>query len=87
GDQRVYLTPSLEVTLGWLEGNPITVDLPFTVVLEVEDTPPQLKGATATNQLKDADCKGGAKVKVPPFVEKGETIKVDTRTGEYIERA
>jgi elongation factor P len=87
GDQRVYLTPSLEVTLGRLEGNPITLELPFTVVLEVEETPPQLKGATATNQLKDADCKGGAKVKVPPFIEKGEKIKIDTRTGEYIERA
>jgi len=87
GDQRVYLVPSLEVTIGWMEGSPVTVDLPFTVVLEVEDTPPHLKGATATNQLKDAECKGGAKVKVPPFVEKGETIRVDTRTGEYIERA
>ncbi len=87
GDQRVYLTPSLEATIGWMEGSPITVELPFTVVLEVEETPPQLKGATATNQLKDATCKGGARVRVPPFVEKGEAIKVDTRTGEYMERA
>ncbi|MEA3367786.1 MAG: elongation factor P [Planctomycetota bacterium] len=87
GGHRVYLTPSLEVAIGWMEGNPVTADLPFTVVLEVEDTPPQLKGATATNQLKDAVCKGGARVRVPPFVEKGERIKVDTRTGEYMERA
>jgi len=87
GDRHVFLTPSLEVTIGWLDGSPVTVDLPFTVVLEVEDTPPQLKGATATNQMKDAVCKGGARVKVPPFVEKGEKIKVDTRSGEYLERA
>jgi len=87
GDQRVYLTPSLEVTIGFMDRKPITAELPFTVVLEVEDTPPQLKGATATNQLKDAECKGGARIRVPPFIEKGEKIKVDTRTGAYIERA
>jgi len=87
GDDRVYLTPSLEVTVGWMEGNPITVELPFTVILEVEDTPPQLKGATATNQLKEAGCAGGARIRVPPFIENGQKIKVDTRDGEYIEKA
>ena len=61
--------------------------MPFTVVLTVEDTPPQLKGATATNQTKEAICEGGARIKVPPFVENGTKIKVDTRTGEYLERA
>jgi len=53
----------------------------------VTATPPQVKGATATNQLKDAICDSGAKVKVPPFVENGEQINVDTRTGEYLGRA
>ena len=57
------------------------------VELTVVDTPPQVKGATATNQLKDALCEGGAKVRVPPFVENGTKIKVDTRTGEYLGRA
>ena len=87
GDRSVYLTPSLQVTLGRMDGKPVTCELPFTVELAVEDTPPSLKGATATNQMKEALCEGGAKVKVPPFVENGTRIRVDTRTGEYLERA
>ena len=55
--------------------------------LLVVDTPPQVKGATATNQLKEAVCEGGAKIKVPPFVENGTKVNVDTRTGEYLGRA
>ena len=63
------------------------MDLPNTVELKVIETPPQVKGATATNQLKEALCEGGAKIKVPPFVENGTLVKVDTRTGEYLGRA
>ena len=87
GEASVYLTPNLQVTLGRMDGKPVTLELPFTVELVVEDTPPSLKGATATNQMKEALCEGGAKVKVPPFVENGTRIRVDTRTGEYLERA
>lgn len=87
GDQALYLTPNLEVTLGRMDGRAITVDLPFTVELLVQDTPPAMKGATATNQMKDALCEGGARVKVPPFIDNGTRIKVDTRNGEYLERA
>lgn len=87
GEESVYLTPNFQVTLGRMDGKPVTLELPFTVELVVEDTPPFLKGAAATNQMKEARCEGGAKVKVPPFVENGTHIKVDTRTGEYLERA
>ena len=87
GDQSVYLTPNLEVTLGRMDGKPVTCELPFTVELLVEDTPPSLKGATASNQSKEARCEGGARFKVPPFVDNGTRIRVDTRTGEYLERA
>ena len=87
GDQSVYLTPNITLEIGFVEGKAITVELPNTVELTVVDTPPQVKGATATNQLKDALCEGGAKVKVPPFVEIDTKIKVDTRTGEYLGRA
>ena len=87
GEASVYLTPNLEVTLGRMDGKPVTAELPFTVELVVQDTPPSLKGATATNQVKEALCEGGARVKVPPFVENGTRIRVDTRTGEYLERA
>ncbi len=87
GDQSVFLTPNLEVILGRMDGKAITAELPVTVELLIKDTPPGLRGATATNQMKDAVCEGGARVKVPPFIESGTRIKVDTRTGEYIERA
>jgi len=87
GDQAVYLTPNITLEIGFVDGKAITVELPNTVELAVVDTPPQVKGATATNQLKDAVCESGAKVKVPPFVENGTIIKVDTRTGEYLGRA
>ena len=60
--------------------------LPNTVDLKVTDAPPVVKGATATNQNKTATLETGVKVQVPPFVEIGETIRVDTRSGEYVER-
>jgi elongation factor P len=87
GPQSVYLTPNLECTVGFVEGKAVLVDLPFTVELVVADTPPELRGATVTNVMKEAVCEGGARVKVPSFVTNGERIKVDTRTGEYLSRA
>jgi len=65
------------------EGKPVTVALPNTVDLEVADTPPKIKDATATNQYKQATLETGAAIMVPPFVETGEIVRVDTRTGEY----
>jgi elongation factor P len=87
GDRRVYLKENLVLEVGFADGEPAVVDLPNTVELTVVDTPPQVKGATATNQLKEAVCEGGARIRVPPFVENGQTVKVDTRTGEYLGRA
>lgn len=87
GDDRVYLSPNIKLDISMVEGKIVTIELPNTVELTVKDVPPQVKGATATNQLKDAECEGGARVKVPPFVENGEVIRVDTRTGEYLGRA
>lgn len=87
GEDRVYLRPNLQIMVAFVEGRPLSVELPFTVELKIVDTPPGIKGATATNQSKDAICEGGARVKVPPFVDIGEIIKVDTRTGEYLGRA
>jgi len=87
GGQRVYLAPNIALEVAFVAGRAVSVELPNTVELTVQDTPPQVKGATATNQLKDALCQGGARVKVPPFVENGQVIKVDTRSGEYLGRA
>jgi elongation factor P len=87
GDKDVYLMPNMELEISFAEGQAVSIELPNTVELTIVDTPPQIKGATATNQLKDATCEGGAKIRVPPFVENGTVVKVDTRTGEYLGRA
>jgi elongation factor P len=87
GDNSVYLAENIPIEVSFVDGQAVTAELPNTVELKVVDTPPQVKGATATNQLKDAVCEGGAKIRVPPFVENGTIVKVDTRTGEYLGRA
>ena len=65
---------------------PLALVLPNSVDLLVTDTPPAIKGATAPNQYKKATCETGLEVMVPPFVEPNEMIRVDTRSGEYLER-
>jgi elongation factor P len=70
-----------------LNGQVVAVTLPNTVELTVSETPPVVRGATATNQNKEAVLETGYRLRVPPFIEPGEAIRVDTRTGDYIERA
>lgn len=87
GDATKFLRPNETITCQIFDDRIISFELPFTVELEVTDTPPVVKGATATNQLKEAILETGAKVRVPPFIGIGDRLRVDTRTGEYIERA
>ncbi len=87
GDREPFLTENMELQVGIVDGVPAMVELPNTVTLEVIETPPTLKGATVTNTMKEATLKGGARVKVPPFIEVGEKVIVDTRTQEYLSRA
>jgi len=68
------------------EGSAIAVEVPFTVELKVVETEPSLKGATITNVYKAAKLETGATVQVPPFIEIGELIRVDTREAKYLER-
>ncbi|GAG82816.1 unnamed protein product, partial [marine sediment metagenome] len=68
------------------QGRPLIVTLPITVDLEVTDTPPEIKGATATSQNKPATLETGLVVQVPPFIKVGDIICVDTRSGEYATR-
>jgi elongation factor P len=75
-----------EAQVAMHEGVPIAVDLPASVVLTVTQTDPGAKGDTRTGASKPATLETGAVVQVPLFVEEGEKVKVDTRTGEYIER-
>ena len=81
-----YAKPNIEVEIHSLDGKLVSVVLPNAVDLEVTDTSPAIKGATATNQYKKAILETGLEIQVPPFVENGELLKVDTRTGQYLER-
>ena len=68
------------------EETPLVVELPMYIISEVTYTEPGVKGDTATNSMKPATIATGAEVKVPLFIDNGEVIKVDTRTGVYVER-
>ncbi len=87
GDAVDYLTDGMQVTLNEYQGEPIGVDLPASVVLAVTSTEVGLKGDTATGASKPATLETGLRVNVPLFVNTGDKIKVDTRSGEYLERA
>lgn len=86
-EQSQWLKESLDVTVQIFDNKPIGVDLPAAIELTVTDTTPQVKGATVTNQLKDAVVESGAKVRVPPFIENGQVIRVNPETGEYLGKA
>jgi len=87
GDAAQWLVPNTKVSGQIFNDQLMGVELPNVVELTITDTPPVVKGSTATNQPKDAILETGAKVRVPPFCENGSRIRVDTRTGEYVERA
>lgn len=87
GDANLYLKGNEIVTCSMIDGKVVSIELPNTVELKVVDTPPAIKGATATNQMKDATLETGLRVRVPPFIANGEMVRVDTRSGEYLERA
>jgi elongation factor P len=86
GDAVGYLTESLELEIVLFQERVIAVELPTTVELTVTDTAPAIKGATAQAQLKRATLETGIEVLVPPYLESGERIRVDTRDGRFVER-
>ena len=81
-----YLKDGQEVFIFIFEGRAVSVELPITVQLKVTETEPGFKGDTATAALKPATVETGLRVDVPLFIRAGDTIKIDTRTGEYLER-
>jgi elongation factor P len=86
GDGPKYLKPNTQLQVSMYEGRPVVVTLPNTVDLEVIDTAPEIRGATATNQPKPATLESSLVVQVPSFVKVGDIIRVDTRTGDYVTR-
>jgi elongation factor P len=87
GDSIRYFKPNTVVTALTLEGNVVSLELPKVVELTVTETTPMSKGATVTNQMKDAVMETGLRVRVPPFIEVGEVVRVNTEDGSYGGRA
>jgi elongation factor P len=85
-DFGLYVKANTPVQLNYCDNELVGIDLPTTVDLQVKETEPGLKGATVTNVYKPATLETGLVVQVPPFIDKGETVRVDTRDGAYVER-
>jgi elongation factor P len=86
GEGASWLAEGSSAQVSMHQGVPISVELPASVTLSVTQTQPGVKGDTRTNAMKPATLETGAEVQVPLFVEEGERVKVDTRSGAYIER-
>ena len=87
GDDALYLKPNTTMKAMFHDGKIVSYEMPKTVDLKVTDTAPAIKGATATNQQKDAELETGLKTRVPPFIEVGEVVRISTETGQYMSRA
>jgi len=87
GDALLYIKPNTTLAGQVHEGKVVSIEMPSVVELQITDTTPGLKGATATNQLKEAICETGLKTRVPPFLKVGEIVKISTEGGQYLSRA
>jgi elongation factor P len=87
GERLPYLQENMKVNVKLIEGEPVSMDLPETVTLEIVEADPVVKGQTASSSYKPAVLSNGVKVMVPPFITAGEKIVVKTADGTYYERA
>ena len=86
GDSAPYLLPDATISVEFFEDEPVGIHLPVTVDLKVADTVPGIKGATASAQIKPATLETGLVVNVPSFIDTGDTVRINTETGEYLGR-
>jgi elongation factor P len=87
GDQKIFLQEGMKVMLSVFNGTPVAIQLPQRVTLEVTETEPAMKGQTASSSFKPAIMSNGARVMVPPHIQVGTRIVVQTDDGSYVERA
>lgn len=87
GDTMLYVKENSQIKVSFYEGRAVGIDLPSSVTLKIIETDPGAKGDTVTNVFKSAKLETGHTVKVPLFINPGETIKIDTRTDEFMGRA
>jgi elongation factor P len=85
-DAVSYLVPNIKIQVEFYEAKPIGVELPASVELRVVSTEPALRGATVSNVNKPATMETGLVIQVPPFINEGELLRVDTNEGKYVER-
>jgi elongation factor P len=86
GDAVSYLIPNIKIGIEFYEGRPVGIDLPLNVTMKVIETEPAIKGASVSNVGKPAKMETGLVVQVPPFINEGDVIRIDTSTGSYVER-
>jgi elongation factor P len=87
GDAKNYLVENASVTVTFVDEKPVSIELPSSVTLTVKDAPEGIRGDSANNTQKPVTMETGIVVQVPLFIKTGEKLKVDTRTGKYMERA
>jgi len=86
GDTLLYILPNSVIKVDFYEGMAVGIELPNTVILEIVETEPGMKGATASSSYKPAKMQTGLVVQIPPFVESGAKIEIDTRENKYLRR-
>ncbi len=86
GDNVGYLTEGMVIEALYYEGRVVGIEVPMFIELEVKETTPNIKGAAVQNTQKPATLETGLEIKVPPYIEVGDRVKIDTRSGEFVER-
>ena len=86
GENVGYLTEGMVITAQYFDGRVVGIEVPMFVELAVTETTPNIKGAAVQNTSKPAILETGLEIKVPPYVEQGNVVRIDTRTGEFVER-
>jgi elongation factor P len=87
GDAALWVTEGMKIIAEFFEGRPVAIDLPSSLVYEIVETAPVMRGATKTASTKPAKLANGAMVNIPEFIATGEKIRVNPNTGEYLDRA
>ncbi len=85
-EKKDYLLENIEIEVIFYKGKPVSIELPIFIEVKVIKTEPGIKGDSVSSSYKPAEIETGAKIQVPLFINVGDTIKIDTRTGEYITR-
>jgi elongation factor P len=86
GEAAGYIVDGMTITAMYFEGRVVGIDVPMFVELEVKETTPHIKGAAVQNTSKPAILETGLEIKVPPYIEAGNRVRIDTRTGDFVER-